>query len=283
MASSTKNVKLGVCRAYFGGVDLGLTKGGVEVSVTTETYKVEVDQFGKTPIKEQIQGRQVMAKVPMAETTLQGIANLMPGASLVTDGVRASGTLTIAANPTVATTVTIAGQALSFVSAAPTTPYQIRLGATLQETLDRLIAAINRLPLSPTTGGLVAVQTAPTVVTIRAVDPGVASNAVTLVAASGATASGATLTGGVNETKARLEVSTGTGTDLLDVAQELRLHPISKADTDFSEDFVIYKAATPGALQFAYQLDAERIFNADFMGYPDPVTGKLFAIGDPQA
>lgn len=283
MASSTKNVKLGVCRAYFGGIDLGLTKGGVEVSVTTETYKVEVDQYGKTPIKEQIQGRQVMAKVPMAETTLQGIASLMPGAALVTDGVRASGTLTVAANPTAATTVTIAGQAISFVAGAPTTAYQVRIGATLQESLDRLIALINRLNLSPTTGGLVAVQTAPTVVTIRAVDPGIASNAVTLVAASGATASGATLTGGVNETKARLEVSTGTGTDLLDVAQELRLHPVNKSDTDFSEDFVIYKAATPGALQFAYQLDAERIFNADFMGYPDPVTGKLFAIGDPQA
>lgn len=280
MASSTKNVKLGVCRAYLGGIDLGLTKGGVEVQVTTETYKVEVDQYGKTPIKEQIQGRQVMAKVPMAESTLQNMANLMPGASLVSDGVRASGTLTFG-TVTASSTATIAGQAFTFTTGTPATAYAIKIGANVQETIDRFVSAFNRVNTSGALVGLVAVQTAATVVTIRAIDPGTAFNTVTTAAASGITAGGATLTGGVNETYARLEVSTGTGTDLLDVAQELRLHPVNKADTDFSEDFVIHKAATPGALQFAYKLDAERIFNADFNGYPDPTTGKLFTIGTP--
>lgn len=167
MASSTENVKLGVCKIYFDGEDLGLTKGGVEVTVTTETFKVEVDQYGKTPVKEFIMGRQVMVKAPLAETTIENMARLMPGA-------------------------TISGSAGSEV----------------------------------------------------------------------------------------LTVSTGTGTDLLAIAKVLRLHPVSRPDNDKSEDFVIYKAATPGALNFAYKLDAERIFNADFTGYPDPVTGKLFAIGD---
>lgn len=167
MASSTENVKLGVCKISFDGQDLGLTKGGVEVTVTTETFKVEVDQYGKTPVKEFIMGRQVMVKAPLAETTIQNMARLMPGATIS--------------------------------------------GAPGSETLT---------------------------------------------------------------------VTTGTGTDLLAIAKPLRLHPVSKPDNDKSEDFVIYKAATPGALNFAYKLDAERIFNADFTGYPDPVTGKLFAIGD---
>ena len=167
MASSTENVKLGVCKIYFDSQDLGLTKGGVEVTVTTETFKVEVDQYGKTPVKEFIMGRQVMVKAPLAETTIENMARLMPGATIT--------------------------------------------GAVGSEVLT---------------------------------------------------------------------VSTGTGTDLLAIAKVLRLHPVSKPDSDKSEDFVVYKAATPGALNFAYKLDAERIFNADFTGYPDPVTGKLFAIGD---
>ncbi len=168
---STENIKLGVCKVIFDGRDLGLTKGGVEVSVQTETYKVEVDQFGKTPVKELIMGRTVTVKAPLAETTLENMADLMPGATLVTTG------------------------------------------------------------------------TGPDAVT-------------------------------------RLDVTTATGVDLLTVAKVLRLHPINKPDSDKSEDFVIYKAATPGALTFAYKLDEERIFNADFMAYPDPTTGKLFSIGD---
>lgn len=281
MASSTKNVKLGVCKVYFGGVDLGLTKGGVEVSVTTETYKVEVDQYGKTAVKEQIMGRQVTVTVPMAETTLRNMAGLMPGAALVTDGVRASGTLTFG-SVTTSTTVTVAGQQFTFVNSNPGL-YAVKIGATAQETIDNFVSAFNRAGLGNAYGGLVAEQTGTSVVTISAVDPGSAANAVTLAAASGITASGATLTGGVNETKARLEVTTGTSIDLLDLAQELRLHPVALPDTDFSEDFVVYKAATPGALQFAYKLEEERIFNAEFTGYPHPVTGKLFAIGNPNA
>ena len=281
MASSTKNVKLGICRAYFGGQDLGLTKGGVEVAVTTETYKVEVDQYGKTAIKEKILGRQVSAKVPMAESTLQNMVSLMPGATLVSNGVCAAGTLTFAINPTITTTATIGGQAITFaVTAGPTA---VKIMPTLQGTIDNFVSLVNRLPIATATGGVFAVQTAPTVVTIRATDPGTASNAVTLVATLGGVASAATLTGGLAETNARMDVSTGAGIDLLDIAQELRLHPEDKAVNDFSEDFVIYKAATPGALTYVYKLDAERIFNADFMGYPDPVTGMLFSIGNPTA
>lgn len=82
MASDTKNVKLGVCKIFFDGHDLGYTKGGVEVTVTTETFKVEVDQFGKTPIKEYIMGRQISVKAPLAETTIQNMAALMPGATI---------------------------------------------------------------------------------------------------------------------------------------------------------------------------------------------------------
>jgi hypothetical protein len=87
MASSAENVKLGVCRIYFGGVDLGYTKGGVEVEVSTETHKKTVDQFGETEIDEYIMKRTCVVSAPLAETTLENLVTIMPGATLVTDSI----------------------------------------------------------------------------------------------------------------------------------------------------------------------------------------------------
>jgi hypothetical protein len=166
MASDTKNVKLGVCTVFFDGVDLGYTQGGVQVTVKTDTHKVNIDQFGKTTVNELIMSRDVSAKVPLAETTIENLVQIMPGATLVGTGANQS-----------------------------------------------------------------------------------------------------------------VEVDSGIGIDLLSIAKELRLHPIAKAPTDYSEDFVIPLAATAGALDFAYEVEKERIFSVDFTGYPDPVTKKLFKVG----
>lgn len=83
--NETKNVKLGVCKVFFDGKDLGFTKGGVEVNVETETHEVQVDQYGNTPIDEYIMGRTITVTVPLAETTLDNLVAIMPGAKLVTD------------------------------------------------------------------------------------------------------------------------------------------------------------------------------------------------------
>lgn len=85
MASSTENVKLGVCTVEFDSVDLGYTKGGVEVEVQTSTHEVTVDQMGETPIDEIVMGRTVQVTVPMAETTLENLVKIMPGSTLITD------------------------------------------------------------------------------------------------------------------------------------------------------------------------------------------------------
>jgi hypothetical protein len=82
VASDTKNVKLGVCQAFYKNEDLGYTQGGVQVTVTTETHKVNVDQFGKTTVNEIIMSRDVSVKLPLAETTLENLVTTMPGATL---------------------------------------------------------------------------------------------------------------------------------------------------------------------------------------------------------
>lgn len=283
MASSTKNVKLGVCKVYLGGVDLGYTQGGVEVSVKTDTHKVEIDQFGKTTINELIMARNVMAKIPLAETTLQNLVKTMPGSTLVSDGAVATGSIAFTANPTATTTVTVGGQAFTFQTAKPTTAFQVQIGANLVATSANFVSVFNRSMVQKEVGGLTASMNATgTLITISAIDMGTAPNAVTLDAANGATASAATLTGGVVETKARVDVNIGTSVDLLSVAQELRLHPSGRADDDFTEDFTIFQAATAGALTFAYKVDAERIYSVEFSGYPNS-DGKLFALGNPLA
>lgn len=80
--------------------------------------------------------------------------------------------------------------------------------------------------------------------------------------------------------KKNVVVTSGTGLSLLERAQTMTLHPIAKAADDFTEDLVIPLCATAGAMNFAYQYDAERVFNCEFKGYPDSETGILFTYGD---
>lgn len=173
MPSSTQNVKVGVCTVDFGGTNLGFTKGGVSVSVTTETYSVTVDQFGDTAISEIITGRTVTVSTPLAETTLENLVQIMPGATLITDSVSA--------------------------------------------------------------------------------------------------------------TKQKVSVVDAVSTDLLSISDKLTLHPQALAETDKSEDFVIPYASTPGQIEFAYELNSERVFNCEWKGYPDPTSRVLFIFGDETA
>ena len=279
MASSTKNVKLGVCQVFFDGVDLGYTQGGVEVTVTTETHKVNVDQFGNTTINEYIMGREVMAKVPMAETTLDNLMVIMPGATLAaTGGAKATGTLTIATNPSANDTVIVNGSTFTFKATAAGAD-EVTLGATAAATATNLAAVLN----ASTDPAVAQAQysAAAAVVTVTANGYGVAGNAFTLAsgtAGAKVTVSGATLTGGAEPTAMSVSVPVGVGNNLLDYAKELRIHPVGKPLSDKSEDFVIPLAATAGAMSFMYKLDTERVYNAEFTGYPD-AAGKLFTVG----
>lgn len=89
-AGDLNNIKLGPCKVTFNAIDLGFTKGGVEVEITTTKKKVTVDQFGETDVNEYITGRQISVKVPLAETDLATLASVLPGATLVTDATTSS-------------------------------------------------------------------------------------------------------------------------------------------------------------------------------------------------
>jgi len=290
MPSNTRNVKLGVCQVIFAGVDLGYTKGGVEVSVETEKFEVNIDQFGITPINELVQGRNLTVSVPLAETTLENLVAIMPGATLTAvGGTAATGTITITTNPTTGDTILVNGATVTFRSALLNDgSIEVLIGAAAANTATNLAAALNA-----STDPRVATATysaAAAVVTVKygnnlvygtAGKKGVEGNSFTLSAGTAGakvTLTGATLTGGADPTSTSVSVSTGTSLDLLSIAKELRLHPQNKAQSDKSEDFTIPLAATGGGLSFAYKFDEERVFSVEFKGYPDS-TGKLFVVG----
>lgn len=85
MPTNVENVKMGACNVTYGTTDLGLTKGGVQVNISTEKKTITVDQFGQTVMNEFIMGKAGTVSVPMAEYDLVKLAAVTPGAALVTD------------------------------------------------------------------------------------------------------------------------------------------------------------------------------------------------------
>lgn len=281
--SDARNVKMGTCNISYDGVDLGLTMGGVEVDVTTSTHETKVDQYGDTIANEFIMGRMIAVKVPLAETTLENMEKIMPGATLTTDGVKASGTVTVSAVPIADESVTVNGVQMVFKAVADVTADQINLAADASAQAVAIAGAIN----SSSTAALLLISATVdgAVVTVSYNDYGPTGNAVTLVdGTSGDVAvSGATLSGGVVATASKVAVTSGVGISLLDSAKELILHPVENVG-DTSEDLIIPLAATPGGINFAYKHDQERVYMADFKGYPDATqSGLLFIYGDKTA
>jgi hypothetical protein len=80
MADITK-VKVGPCSVTFNGVDLGHTKGGVEVTYEADYFDASVDTYGSTPIESYLRGEKFSAKVPLAEYTIANLRNAIPNAT----------------------------------------------------------------------------------------------------------------------------------------------------------------------------------------------------------
>lgn len=271
MANDTRQVKLGVCHVLFDGVDLGLTKGGVEVEVTTMKHDVTVDQFGETAIGALITGRNVKVTAPLAETTLETLVEVMPGAVLTTDGAKATGTITFTTAAASANdVVTVNGIPFTF-KASPGAPNEVAPGASFTNSAANLAAAINLSQAD------VKATVAAGVVTVTFNRRGAQGNAVTLAkTGTNIAVSGATLTGGQDPTRGKVVVSTGVNVNLLAAAKKLVLRP---RGTYGSDDFILHKASCVGGLNFAYGIDKERLYPTEFTGFADG-TGLLFTVGD---
>lgn len=77
MAYNSKNINLGPCKVIWGGVDLGQTKGGVELTMTTEKQTVNIQGFNNLINREYIKNRSLVVKCPLAESGATLLRTLM--------------------------------------------------------------------------------------------------------------------------------------------------------------------------------------------------------------
>lgn len=276
MPSDTKNIHIGVGRISFKGADLGYTKGGIELSVETETVPVTVDQFGETVVKENIKGRKVEISVPMAETTYANIAATLPGSTLVlAGGTAATGSIQMSSALAEGDTVTFGDEVFTFV-AASSNENEVTFdagGATANAVALAAAAAAH----SSTELAKVTFSQAGSTITLLYGTFGVAGNGFN-ISSSIANNTVTPMSGGVDP-QGGVKIDTGIGVDLLDTAGELIIHPIDRADDDKSFDVVVPIANTPGGMEWAYKTDDIRVLSTKFMAYPD-TDGLLMLIGD---
>lgn len=71
--ADVSNIRVGVCSVTFDGVDLGHTAGGVELTYSPEYLDIKVDLYGNTIVDKALIGEGFMAKVPLAEYTLENL------------------------------------------------------------------------------------------------------------------------------------------------------------------------------------------------------------------
>lgn len=273
---ASENIRMGTCRVTYGGVDLGFTMGGVEVTVATTTHETKVDQLGDAVAAESIMGRTINVKAPLVETSVYNMTNVMPGATLnVVGGASTVGTITMATTPVAGDYVNIGGAIFTF-RAAITFANDVLVGGSTT------IAATNlKNVLNASTDVFVSRFTwtsSAAIVTGTAKIKGTALNASPLSAGQ-VSITVTPFASGVEPTSANVSVTTATGQSLLSAAKELRLHPIAKLVSDTSEDLVIPLAACAGGMSFAYKYDSERVFDCEFKGYPNSSTGVLFTYG----
>lgn len=72
------NVQVGPCDVVFKGINLGHTKGGVEVSYEPTHHDVTVDKFGETVVQKYLLGEKLTVKVPLAEFTIANLGVAVP-------------------------------------------------------------------------------------------------------------------------------------------------------------------------------------------------------------
>lgn len=119
---------------------------------------------------------------------------LLFGAPVTTQGVAASGAIAFADNPANNDTITVGGQAFTFKS-ANVGANQIQIGATLAHTLRNAVWALNKSTVTAVAAASYGVNDDFTALTVTHDTIGTAGNAFAL-AASAATPTGATLSGG---------------------------------------------------------------------------------------
>lgn len=90
--SFAPNFALGICTVTYGGVNLGKTKGFVDVNITLGTLaKTGILPYGDTPVEHYDLGTKIEVVVPLAEYTLANLNVAIPKSILLSDRITVGG------------------------------------------------------------------------------------------------------------------------------------------------------------------------------------------------
>lgn len=158
----------------------------------------------------------------------------------------AVGSITFSANPAAASTITLGGTAVTFVASAPGTN-QVLIGATTAATMTNLLAMLNASTDINLTKFLYSLSGSK--LNLKSAVPGTAGNSLT-IAASTATVSGATLTGGSGQDASTIlglaQANTGGAYRGSGAAAESAVAAAALLDLNFGQQF--YAAVVPEAV-----------------------------------
>lgn len=248
MTVTVDNIKLGACDVTFNALDLGSTKGGVEVEISTEKFEVKVDQTGESVLKDIITGTTVVVTVPLAETDLTTLSNMLPqsvlqaAAAPLPTGWNVNNVAGYPVGDTfiileLGTNDPVAGD--TFVFSGHTTRYRVVSFVTSTD-----LTFVND---ESGTGGLVAPIIDNEVLTFTNKGAGV-------------------------------EIRTGVNIDLRAAAAQLKLHPTGLSAGITDQDFVAFLAAPTADFSFKYEIGGERIYEVKFSCYPDTASNNRIAV-----
>jgi len=87
--NDVNNLELGPTENFFGTaggeLTLGFTSGGTTINVEDDRTDLVADQLGTSPADQAITGRGATVEMELAETTLENLLIVLPGARLVVD------------------------------------------------------------------------------------------------------------------------------------------------------------------------------------------------------
>ena len=87
IVKSTTETIASTCEIYYGGVNMGHTKGPITVTVNKTTFDVTVNEFGpNVPVNSFSLGTSATVEIPLAQVSTEVMAEIIPEAVTVSGG-----------------------------------------------------------------------------------------------------------------------------------------------------------------------------------------------------
>lgn len=77
----------------------------------------------------------------------------------------------------------------------------------------------------------------------------------------------------------KVGIGSPIGTQLLQYAKQLILHPVDRSASDLTQDVVVYLAVSADPIALNYQFDKQRLYKVKFYGFVSTAHGPGYSLG----